>query len=261
MKLPDEFILQTYGRRKILFDKVYYQEFSEVFVEELFKFAFDKTQIHWTERNFPSRGICKIVKIYPEKSFVVRRCFRGGLVTKLTRDLFFRTSRRDDGFRSFNELVVLKKLRDQGCLVPLPIAAGVEELFGGFFYRCFLVTEFVENAKNLLDLLKNDQTYASQEITHLENLCFKSGQEAHRSLLNGVFHVDLHPGNVLVVGESIIYLLDFDKCRILKEGHSKEPFKNKLASRWRRALIKYIGSNEQVELFSTAFSRGLQSNV
>jgi predicted unusual protein kinase regulating ubiquinone biosynthesis (AarF/ABC1/UbiB family) len=54
---------------------------------------------------------------------------------------------------------------------------------------------------------------------------------------NNIFHVDLHPGNVLVGRGGRVFLLDFDKARIARGNKNK--LRDHYLSRWQRAVIKH----------------------
>ena len=53
----------------------------------------------------------------------------------------------------------------------------------------------------------------------------------------GIFHVDLHPGNILITPEEEIHVVDFDKA-VFYTGSRKKLIK-KYQKRWSRATEKY----------------------
>ena len=63
-----------------------------------------------------------------------------------------------------------------------------------------------------------------------------------------IFHVDLHPGNVLVDNSGRVFIVDFDKAREF-EG-SSEQLRELYLRRWRRAVIKHKLSPVLTELMS-----------
>jgi 3-deoxy-D-manno-octulosonic acid kinase len=52
-----------------------------------------------------------------------------------------------------------------------------------------------------------------------------------------IFHVDLHPGNVLVGKADKIYIVDFDKACYFKG--TQHALRELYLRRWRRAVIKH----------------------
>ena len=62
--------------------------------------------------------------------------------------------------------------------------------------------------------------------------------EQIRTLIkNRIFHVDLHPGNVLVREDNRVYVVDFDKaCHF---NGSYQALRELYLRRWRRAVIKH----------------------
>ena len=53
---------------------------------------------------------------------------------------------------------------------------------------------------------------------------------------HGIWHRDLHPGNVLVDENGMPHLIDFDKARYLKNHHL---LTEKYIKRWARAIAKH----------------------
>jgi 3-deoxy-D-manno-octulosonic acid kinase len=58
-----------------------------------------------------------------------------------------------------------------------------------------------------------------------------------RLIQNKIWHVDLHPGNVIVNPEGRVFLLDFDKAQIYHGG--KQQLQGRYFARWKRAVIKH----------------------
>ena len=54
---------------------------------------------------------------------------------------------------------------------------------------------------------------------------------------NGILHVDLHPGNIVIDGDNQVFLVDFDKGKIYQGN--REKLKNRYLSRWQRAVNKH----------------------
>ena len=52
-----------------------------------------------------------------------------------------------------------------------------------------------------------------------------------------MYHVDLHPGNILVTDNDQIFIIDFHKARMF--NGSKQKLMNKYCARWKRAVKKH----------------------
>jgi 3-deoxy-D-manno-octulosonic acid kinase len=58
-----------------------------------------------------------------------------------------------------------------------------------------------------------------------------------RLIDNDIYHVDLHPGNVVVDREDRVFLVDFDKGYVFRG--KKEKLRKKYLARWERAVRKH----------------------
>jgi predicted unusual protein kinase regulating ubiquinone biosynthesis (AarF/ABC1/UbiB family) len=72
-----------------------------------------------------------------------------------------------------------------------------------------------------------------------------------------MLHTDLHPGNVLVLADSI-YLIDFDKAkmysnRIKLQKHDKDF----LCQRWNRSIEKRIDNKSNAKIYIDSFYSGV----
>ncbi len=54
---------------------------------------------------------------------------------------------------------------------------------------------------------------------------------------SGLYHVDLHPGNILVTDNDEIFIIDFHKARM--SNGDKQKLHNKYSARWKRAIKKH----------------------
>lgn len=134
----------------------------------------------------------------------LRHYYRGGLWGKINRDRYTFTSLENT--RSFAEFRLLSRLHQAGMPVPKPLAAKVEKLsLGG--YRADILTEKVENARDLTALLQTE---------NLSDEAWRQIGKLIRRLHDlQICHTDLNAHNILVqqVKEQEKYwLLDFDKC-------------------------------------------------
>lgn len=168
------------------------------------------------------------------RRLVLRRSLRGGLIRHLSRARYLRPSLVDweAHSRPWSELRILAYLRGSGVSVPEPVAAGVRPSLGGLAYEGAVIMGEVPHARSLFEL---SQAAGGE----LKEAAVAAGAEAGRMLRAGVFHQDLHPGNVLWSGETPV-LIDFDNALLIRDP--AEDFTSltpRLAARWRRAVEKY----------------------
>jgi len=211
-----------------------------------------------------SRGEVWVVDVDGERKAVVRPMLRGGLVGKFNRDLFF--SPRLPGLgvknRAEKELALTDYLFSQGLAVAKPLLGMASNCFGSLFSRQYFVSEFLAGHENLLALLAPSsisQDNKSNLAIPLEGLLAgaleNAGAEAARLAEMRVWHVDLHPGNVLL-NESLgkIRLIDFDKARVCGDLKVSD-LKARYLVRWERSVKKHALSPSVGALFA----RGLGS--
>jgi 3-deoxy-D-manno-octulosonic acid kinase len=74
------------------------------------------------------------------------------------------------------------------------------------------------------------------------------GKQVGILIKNRIFHVDLHPGNVLVSNDGRAFIVDFDKARIFTGGEAA--LRELYLRRWRRAVIKHKLSPVLAEMMS-----------
>ncbi|WP_295900258.1 3-deoxy-D-manno-octulosonic acid kinase [uncultured Vibrio sp.] len=132
----------------------------------------------------------------------LRHYRRGGLFGKLVSDSYWFTGQEQT--RSYQEFVLLSKLRAAGVNVPKPIAARVVR--NGLTYRADLLSEKVANAQDLVGILQ--QNALSEEMYR------KIGAEIQKMHNVGVNHTDLNIHNILIDAEEKIWIIDFDKCYV-----------------------------------------------
>lgn len=154
------------------------------------------------ERVFGSatgRGTTWFVQM-PKIQAALRHYRRGGLFGRLVQDGYFYTGLAST--RSFAELALLQELRNAGVRVPRPLAAKVER--NGLCYRADILTEYIEGATSLVDLLKQ-RALSDDELASVALEVAKM----HKACVN---HTDLNIHNILFDKEGLVWLIDFDKC-------------------------------------------------
>ncbi len=175
-------------------------------------------------------------------TLVIRRFLHGGLIQLVSKDVFIHLGNP----RPFRELSVIESLIAEGVSVPEPAFAVVEELASGFLYRGAIATKKIQ-AKNYLSL-----AYGKDATAELNNIALRAGEEARKMIQSGVYHPDLHLGNVLVKPDGRVVLIDFDKAT---SNHEQNEFPNlmeKTMSRWYRSAQKH-----QLSYLLAPFQTGL----
>jgi len=154
---------------------------------------------------------------------VVKHYMRGGFLRHLISSRYVRSGPT----RSRVEYEMLERVRSLGVQAPEPIAHAER---GGWLYRAWLVTREIADQRSLAEISRVDEerarTAMGEVIRFLDLL-----------ISNGIFHVDLHPGNVVVDRAGGVYLLDFDKARAFPGARNE--LRDRYLHRWRRAVIKH----------------------
>ncbi len=179
---------------------------------------------------------------------VIKGYVRGGLLRFARSPIHMRFGRT----RCEREFDVLQKVRQLGIAAPEPLAFAWR---GGRWYRAWLFTRLIEGTRTLADISRADENRARVLAERLAPI-------VELLILKGVFHVDLHPGNVVVDEDDKIYLVDFDKARIVT-GREHEQLADRYLCRWRRAVIKHNLSEVLTEVLCSSLRRRdlLRSNV
>src|SRR5262245_26517705 len=137
---------------------------------------------------------------------VLRHYHRGGLVAKVSRDRYW--WRGEFATRAFREWQLLYHLHRAGLPVPIPVAARYRR--HGLLYTADLITERLGESITLAALLRRRGIPILGWITI--GRCIRMFHDL------GVCHADLNAHNILLVGDDLVYLLDFDRGRLMKPG-------------------------------------------
>jgi len=176
---------------------------------------------------YPLAGRTEIViKNFSLTGMVVfKNYFRGGFLSLINRRTYFRFRKE---MRPVTEFFLLEKMRDLGLPVPEPVAAYYR---GRYIYQGGIVTKYIKSSYTLAEYSikfpeKAEKIFKGQFLSVYEKL-----------LQNKIYHVDLHPGNVLVGEGEKIFVIDFDKAFISEEL----PFylNEKYVKRWNRSILKH----------------------
>lgn len=160
------------------------------------------------------------------KPLILKRYHRGGLLGKFVKNtyIFIGLSRT----RMWREFELLATMRELGLPVPKPVAVRCERS-SLFCYQGQMIAERIANSRTLAEVLCQ------------ENLSEKSweaiGMVIRRFHRNAIEHADLNACNILLNSQGQIFLIDFDKSILHKNGDDSW-YQNNL-SRLRRSLNKW----------------------
>jgi len=156
------------------------------------------------------------------RQFVLRHFLRGGLIGKLVRDFYLWTG--EDTTRSFAEWRLLAKLAANNLRVPRPAAARYVRY--GLFYRADIITVRIPQVRPLWQ-------YIADEARGHE-FWQSIGAAVHEFHKSGVYHADMNAYNLQVDKSGKLWMLDFDRGRLLPPG----PWQQKTLGRLHRSLAK-----------------------
>ncbi len=165
-----------------------------------------------------------------EHEFVLRHYIRGGLPGRLIRDSYVWLGERQT--RSFAEWYLLAKLQSLGLPVPRPAAARYRR--SGPFYTADLLTVRLPDIRSLAERLAEKPG----DGEFWQNL----GIELHRFHAAGVNHADLNAYNVQIGENDSMFLLDFDRGKIMSPGQ----WKQKNIARLHRSLRKIKQADDRI---------------
>jgi len=143
---------------------------------------------------------------YAGHDMVLRHFHRGGLMGRVNRDLFARVpATRSRGLMEYD---LLTQMRAEGLPVPRPVAARYVPF--GLFYRADIITERIDGARPLQDVLLK-QPLAAQVWTAI-------GVAIRDLHDHDVFHSDLNCRNIMLDDALRVWFIDFDKCEKRAQG-------------------------------------------
>lgn len=159
---------------------------------------------------------------------IIRHCYRGGLLRGLAGD------RHLLGARPIDELRVTEAARAAGVPAPEPLAAIIWRR--GIGYSGDLVVREIPGATSLEEWLSAGPDAAQRRL-----MIGRLAEAFSRLVGAGIYHPDLHAGNVLVRededGDLRVYLIDFDRAKQVEGGLSARR-RNAMLFRFNRALVK-----------------------
>ncbi len=196
---------------------------------------------HFTEKGWPhseiltgklgsgGRGNTLFVGNVP-RQFVLRHFHRGGLVGKFVRDQYFWSG--EENTRSFAEWRILAKMAEHDLRVPRPAAARYSR--HGTFYTADIITVRIPGVRPLSEVI----TDAPQDVDFWNQL----GAAINHFHSVGVYHADMNAYNLQIDEDGELWMLDFDRGRLLQPG----PWQQQTLKRLHRSLQKIRGLNPKI---------------
>ncbi len=132
---------------------------------------------------------------------VLRRYLRGGWAAALSREHYVFTGVSTS--RPFREYHLLAAMHALELPVPRPVAALCEHR--GMLSKGALMTERLPDTAPLADLLAG--SFPGQESWAAIGACIRRFHDT------GIWHADLNARNILLDGDSRVFLIDFDRAR------------------------------------------------
>lgn len=156
-------------------------------------------------------------------SVVIKHYRRGGLLRYFIKQRYLKLGKT----RAQIEFKLLQVVRNLGINAPEPVAYAHR---GCIFYRAWLVSRAIKHPLSLALLSLKDEKKTRQAMESVIG-------QISVLIQNGILHVDLHPGNIVVDGAGQIFIVDFDKGQI--HHSSTEKLRNRYLTRWQRAVTKH----------------------
>jgi 3-deoxy-D-manno-octulosonic acid kinase len=168
------------------------------------------------------RGVTLFIRCAGE-DWVLRHYHRGGQAARISSDAFAWTG--EARTRCFREWRLLAQLRAAGLPVPCPVAA--RYLRRGLLYRADLITRRIPDVMPLSAVLAAGPL--PQALWRGVGACIGRFHAA------GVFHADLNAHNVQVNDRGEVFLLVFDRGRIMARSGA---WRRRNLARLHRSLVK-----------------------
>ncbi len=173
------------------------------------------------------RGATLFVQ-HEEQEWVLRHYHRGGRVMIMLRDRFLWTGWESS--RPLREWSLLRHLQKLGLPAPVPVAArGVKH---GIFYSADLITQRLPGVVPFSSRLQDG---IDDELWDAVGGCIGRFHAAR------VFHADLNAHNIQVDAADRVYILDFDRGRIMQ---SPGRWRDRNLARLKRSLHKICDSSD-----------------
>lgn len=156
-------------------------------------------------------------------SVVLKTYGRGGIIRHINKQWYMRLGKP----RCQKEFENIIKIRSLGISAPEPIAFAYSR---GLFYMAWLILRKIRDHQTLADLSITDKQ-------QLKNIMDKVANQVKRLINSRIYHVDLHPGNILVAPDNTVFIIDFDKAYLFRGDRTS--LQDKYMNRWQRAVNKH----------------------
>lgn len=169
------------------------------------------------------RGKTRLIDVPGLGRVFLKRYSHGGMLRKLTAGHFLCLGQ----LRSKVEFEMLELVRSLGVNAPEPIAF-VQK--GATIYSTWLLMEELRDTRSIVEIGEDEGDALPRALDGLS-------EQIRILIKHRIFHVDLHPGNVLVGKDDKVYIVDFDKAGYFKG--TQHALRELYLRRWRRAVIKH----------------------
>jgi len=173
---------------------------------------------------FTGRGRALVVES-PAGPAVLRRFLRGGLIARVNRSRYLFTGW--EGSRGLHEWRLLYRMYSAGLPVPRPLAASCERR--GPWYQAGLLTALIPESRSMVDQLQEDSLIPDDWE--------RIGQTIRRFHDHGVAHADLNARNILLDTDKRVFLVDFDRGRMVLP---ETVWRQRMLRRLKRSLAGFI---------------------
>ncbi len=176
-----------------------------------------------SEKILAGRGGITYAELPAIGPVIVKHYTRGGLMGRLIQHRYIYSA----VCRAEQELLMLERVRALGVCAPEPVGFVRK---GSLLYQNWLITREIQHRASLAELAASEEEFVDQIAAELV-------AQIQILVENGIFHVDLHPGNVLVGDKHKVSILDFDKARDFRGP--LRALRDQYIFRWRRAVLKH----------------------
>ena len=166
------------------------------------------------------------------QDWILRPYLRGGLPGKLLSNQFLFTGYNKT--RAWREFLLLLDMIKMGLPVPEPVAAGITRR--GLIYHNSTIIKRIPGARDLHNLLCNT---AFEEEVWLD-----IGSTIRRFHDHQIYHHDLNIRNIMLDEMQTTWLIDFDKCGILKGNTWKQQNLARLLRSFNKERTKQEDKNQ-----------------
>lgn len=94
---------------------------------------------------------------------------------------------------------------------------------------CWLVMTAIPRQRSLIQIVQ-------EKSDHRQSVYQQVVAQIRILIRHGIWHRDLHPGNILVDEKGTPHIIDFDKARYFKNRHR---LTSRYIERWQRAIAKH----------------------